>query len=65
MCGSLHIEIGGDIHPEERNMVQRVYNICPQTQQKKSKSQTGRKSSKLKETVRNSKVSLLERILIE
>ena len=54
----------GDIHPEERNMVQRVYESFLQIKQKQVKVKRGRKSSKLKETVRNSKVSLLEKISI-
>ena len=64
-------QIGGDINPEERNMVQRVYDIkintigtVPQIKQKQVKVKRGRKPSKLKETVRNSKVSLLEKISI-
>ena len=48
MCGSLHIEMGGDIQPDERNMIQRAYNICPQTKQKKVK-------VKREETLRNLK----------
>ena len=28
MCGSPHMEIGSDFHPEERKYVQRVYDIC-------------------------------------
>ena len=62
ICGSS--QIGGDIHPEERNMVQRVYESFLQIKQKQVKVKRGRKSSKLKETVRNSKVSLLEKISI-
>ena len=76
MCGSPRMEIGSDIHPEERKYgpesVQHLWwsqintsETVPQIKQKQVKVKRGSKSSKLKETVRSSKVSLSEKIPIE
>ena len=76
MCGSPHMEIGGDIHPEERkygpeslrHLRQSQINTSgtvPEIKQKQVKVKKERKSLKLKETVKNSKVSLSEKIPVE
>ena len=76
MCGCPHMEIGGDIHPEERiygsdslrhlrwSQINKSGTV-PQIKQKQVKVRQGSKSSKLKETVRSSKVSLSGKIPIE
>ena len=75
-CDSPHMEIGGDIHPEERkygseslrHLRQSQINTTdtvPQIKQKQVKVKRGSKSSKLKGTVRSFKVSLSEKTPIE
>ena len=76
MCGSPHMEIGNDILTVERKYgSESLRNLrwlqintsvtVPQIKQNQVKVERGSKSSKLKETFRSSKVSLLEKIPIE
>ena len=58
ICGSPHVESGDDVHPKEKNMVQRV-EIWDQ------KFRLGSKSLKLNEIIRNFKSSLSEKIPIK
>ena len=76
MCGSPHMETRGDIHPKERkygseslrHMGQSQTNTSgtvPQIKQEQVRVRRGSKTQKLYETVRNSKVSLSEKIPVK